>query len=405
MIKKAIIGMLFIALIATIIPAPALAYSYEVEQGTITYGVNFRPAPTTSNQPIRMLQRGEEVEIIERVNANWLKIKDKHGQTGYISSSNQYIEISSKRVQPEPNAVIVRSVNFRTGPSTSNSSMRFLRTGEPVWILEQVNSYWYKASDENNVIGYVSTKDQYVQLTGEIPSPNTEEPETIAPEKPQSNAVIVRAVNFRTGPSTNNSSIRFLQKGEEVMILEQVNSYWYKVQDQNDRVGYVSTNSKYIDSSYEPPYVDLDDSQAVEQIINAGMAYWGTPYEFGSNRNSTLTFDCSAFVRRAFMDAVGLILPSNSRTQADYVRNVGKTSTDLKQLKRGDLLFFMDYLGTSKSNYSGINVQNQRISHVGIYLGNGQMLHTYSVDSGGVRIDTIENRHWEYRLVIGGSAF
>lgn len=398
MMRKTIVGILFIALVATIIPASVVAYSYEVEEGTIIYGVNFRSDPTTSNKPIRMLKRGEKVEIIERVNANWLRIKDQHDQTGYISSSNKYIEISTKKVQREPDAVIVKSVNFRTGPSTSNSSMRFLRAGESIWILEKVNAYWYKAKDQNNVVGYVSTLDQYVKLLN---------PETgvVQPEKPQSNAVIVRAVNFRTGPSTNSASVRFLQRGEEVMILEQVNAYWYKVQDQRGTIGYVSTSPTYIDSSYEPPYVDLDYSQAVEEIINAGMAYLGTPYEFGSNRNSTLTFDCSAFVRRALIDGVGLVLPSNSRTQADYVRNVGKTSTDLKQLKRGDLLFFMDYLGTSKSNYSGINVQNQRISHVGIYLGNGQMLHTYSIDSGGVRIDNIENRHWEYRFIVGGSAF
>ncbi|WP_255433964.1 NlpC/P60 family protein [Ammoniphilus sp. CFH 90114] len=43
------------------------------------------------------------------------------------------------------------------------------------------------------------------------------------------------------------------------------------------------------------------------------------------------------------------------------------------------------------------------MTHNGIYLGNGKILHTYSEQSGGVRMDSIEDNHWEYRLVFGGS--
>lgn len=43
------------------------------------------------------------------------------------------------------------------------------------------------------------------------------------------------------------------------------------------------------------------------------------------------------------------------------------------------------------------------LPHNGIYLGNGKVLQTYSKESGGVRIDSIEGRHWEYRFLFGGS--
>ncbi|RXT07284.1 hypothetical protein EIZ39_12395 [Ammoniphilus sp. CFH 90114] len=59
--------------------------------------------------------------------------------------------------------------------------------------------------------------------------------------------------------------------------------------------------------------------------------------------------------------------------------------------------------GPRKSDYQGIDVSKQRITHNGIYLGNGKILHTYSEQSGGVRMDSIEDNHWEYRLVFGGS--
>src|SRR5690554_4440587 len=64
-----------------------------------------------------------------------------------------------------------------------------------------------------------------------------------------STAKIVSSVNFRTQPSTSSNKIRYLKKGETVSILEKVNSYWYKVKDQNGRIGYVSTSSKYIKAS------------------------------------------------------------------------------------------------------------------------------------------------------------
>ncbi|TYP79710.1 NlpC/P60 family protein [Paenibacillus methanolicus] len=141
-----------------------------------------------------------------------------------------------------------------------------------------------------------------------------------------------------------------------------------------------------------------------QSVINAGMKYMGTPYENGSSRSNTSTFDCSDFVRQAFLDATGVKLPADSRSQATYVKNRSGTTTKWSNLKPGDLMFFMSYKGTSKSAYAGINKSTQRITHVGIYLGNGKVLHTYSKESGGVTISSIAGKHWEYRFVFGGSA-
>ncbi|MBP1996785.1 C40 family peptidase [Paenibacillus eucommiae] len=224
-------------------------------------------------------------------------------------------------------------------------------------------------------------------------------------------AQVVSAVNFRDKPSVNSTSMRFLQKGEKVTVIEKVNDYWYKIKDKNGKTGYVSTSSKYIstvsdnnNSNNGSSGNNLTASAKAQKVIAAGKKYMGTPYEFGSSRLNTKTFDCSDFVRQAFKDGINVTLPSNSRTQADYVKAIGKTTTNWKNLKVGDLLFFMDYKGLKASDYAGINKSKQRISHVGIYLGNGQMLHTYSIASGGVRIDSIDNKHWEYRFVIGGTA-
>jgi len=144
-------------------------------------------------------------------------------------------------------------------------------------------------------------------------------------------------------------------------------------------------------------------SGSIEKVIQIGYDFMGTPYEFGSNRETTTTFDCSDFVRHIFKVGTGTILPSTSAEQADYVQKHSKIKTDWHDLKRGDLMFFMSSQGASKSDYTGLNKSRQEVTHVAIYLGNGQVLHTYSKDSGGVRTDYIEGKQWDYRFLFGGS--
>lgn len=124
-----------------------------------------------------------------------------------------------------------------------------------------------------------------------------------------------------------------------------------------------------------------------ERVIQAGLKYLGTPYEFNSDRSSTRTMDCSDFVRRAYYDATGKWLPGNSRTQAAFVREHGKVTTNWSNLKRADLMFF-------------VNPSTGRISHVAIYMGDGRMLHATS--NNGVHVGTITS-YWNSRFLFGGN--
>jgi len=206
--------------------------------------------------------------------------------------------------------------------------------------------------------------------------------------------------------------MRYMQKGEKVTVTGKPNSYWYAVTDSNGISGYVSTSAKYITVNGQiatPPAAESKPeagsvSKQIEAIIAAGMKYLGTPYEYGSKRDDTRTFDCSDLIRQMFKDAIGVTLPADSRGQGDFVRSKNAVVTDWHKLKRGDLMFFMDYKGTSSSLYSGKKPFSTKISHAAIYLGDGKVLHTYSKESGGVRTDSIEGKHWEYRFLYGGSA-
>jgi cell wall-associated NlpC family hydrolase len=401
--------------------------------------VSFRTGPSTGYDRIRYLQPDEYITILEKINDYWYKATDSNNVTGYLSSNAKYITIVTAPTAPtqtqeqtapstgqqststtvEPNAAIVSSVSFRTGPSTGDSRIRYLQTGEKLWVLSKVNAYWYKAQDINGVTGYLSTSSKYIELIAPLieqqetaPStadeqqaavPVTEQEEPIF--TPDPNATALRSVSFRTGPSIYDSRIRYLQTGEKLWVLDKVNSYWYKAQDKNGTIGYVSSSSYYIDTTYVDYYKKLVPSDAAQMVIDAGMKYLGTPYEFGSSRYNTETFDCSDFVRQAFLDGIELQLPGNSRTQAEYVKEIGKTTTDWRALKPGDIVFFMSYKGYRASDYEGIDKSAERITHDGIYLGNGQVLHTFSKESGGVQVTSIVGNAWEYRMIFGGSAF
>lgn len=398
--KKLIILLLSATVSLTAVPFQALAYSTEAQKIQIVKSVNFREQPSTSGTRIRYLKPGELLDPVSVHNDNWLQVRDASGKTGYVSSSPAYVQLTTIQVKAEPNATIKKSVSFRTGPSTSDSRIRYLREGESVLILEKPNAYWYKIQDANDQVGYVSTNPQYIETRFE----SKEDPEEELFQSPP-NATIVSSVSFRTHSSTDAPRIRYIQKGEKLLVLDKPNDYWYNVQDKNGIIGYVSTSSKYINTTYVEPYKELSPTIAAQKVIDAGKKYLGVPYEFGSNRYDTSTFDCSDFVRQSYIDGIGQTLPGDSRSQSSYVKSIGKTSSDWRNLKPGDLMFFMSYKGSNASSYTDIDKSTEKITHVGIYLGDGNILHTYSVDSGGVRIDHLAGTPWEYRFLFGGSTY
>lgn len=126
-----------------------------------------------------------------------------------------------------------------------------------------------------------------------------------------------------------------------------------------------------------------------DRVIAEGEKYMGTRYQFNSSRSSTRTFDCSDFVRRAYYEATGEVIPTNSRTQAAYIKQNGRTTTNWRNLSKGDLMFFT-------------SPDTGNIYHVALYMGNGYMLHTYSIASGGVRVDRVSG-FWNAQFAFGGN--
>ncbi|MDQ0917308.1 C40 family peptidase [Paenibacillus sp. V4I5] len=143
----------------------------------------------------------------------------------------------------------------------------------------------------------------------------------------------------------------------------------------------------------------------VENVIDTALSFLGTPYVYGSNRLEPSSFDCSDFTRWVYLSALGMDLPWDARNQAAYVDALSKRKyRDISKARRGDLLFFTSFRGNRAADYAGLDASQKPITHLGIYLGDGKIIHSASKKTGGVRIDKIieKNFHLQHRFILGG---
>lgn len=112
-----------------------------------------------------------------------------------------------------------------------------------------------------------------------------------------------------------------------------------------------------------------------EGIVLTALTYMERPYQFGAN--SLFKMDCSAFVQRVF-EVNGIRLPRSTAEQS----KVG-VPVSLKDIKPGDLLFYSTY--------------KPGPSHVGIYIGNGKMVH--ASEKTGITVSRIDEPYWQKRFL------
>jgi len=132
------------------------------------------------------------------------------------------------------------------------------------------------------------------------------------------------------------------------------------------------------------PYADGDGgaaSSAAADLIREAKRYLGVKYQFGAAHYSTSKrFDCSSFVQYLFAKQ-GIELPRTARAQAKLGEEV-----PMDKLRQGDLLFF-EVPGRFKSD--------REVGHVGIYIGDRQMIHASPLPQDGVQITSIDKPYWK----------
>ena len=125
----------------------------------------------------------------------------------------------------------------------------------------------------------------------------------------------------------------------------------------------------------------LATTSRFQALTTYALTYLGNRYKYGGN-NPSNGIDCSGFVKYVF-NKVGVDLPRTAQQQASVGAIVRKS-----ELKLGDLVFF--------------NTLGRSLSHVGIYLGNGDFVHASGVKRG-IQIDTLSTGYFAARFEGGRS--
>ena len=124
------------------------------------------------------------------------------------------------------------------------------------------------------------------------------------------------------------------------------------------------------------------DKYNAEKVIAYAKTFLGTPHKMGGTTAAGI--DCSGLVMVVHAK-YGIMLPHSADEQARY----GAIVSAMKELKRGDLVFFYDSYTTSKF-----------ITHSGIYLGEDEFIHTSN--SKGVVINKVNDPYyWGVRFLFG----
>jgi cell wall-associated NlpC family hydrolase len=119
-----------------------------------------------------------------------------------------------------------------------------------------------------------------------------------------------------------------------------------------------------------------NSSELRDAVMYKIIELMNTPYLWGGMTSNGI--DCSAFCQTVMIKALGIEIPRTSIMQSTVGEEIRR-----EDLKFGDLIFF--------------NTRGNRISHVGIYIGEGIFAHSSS--SGGVKTSSLDEAYYNARYV------
>lgn len=207
-------------------------------------------------------------------------------------------------------------------------------------------------------------------------------------------------------PSAASATICDLVGGD-ILRFVRTKGAWTEVMLPSGKTGWAKSeflkeHTGFISIAKGEGTADSISDKKVEEIIAEAQKLLGVPYLWGGMTAKGV--DCSGLVRISYL-MNGILLPRNASQQIfcgdkvpmkidtrfwdEEARKAQEFSAEMqrrvKNLKRGDLVFF----GTPASAERG-----QRVTHVGIYIGNNHIIHS----SHMVRINSLlptENDYYE----------
>lgn len=344
--------------------------------GSITgTDVRVRSGPGTSYSVLGYVNTGDTYAVTG-VSGNWCRISYS-GQTAYVSgtyirfagggssgsvSSSGSSSSNSSSGVSGTGTINATDVRLRSGPGTSYSILGYVSTGDTMTVTGSSGD-WYKVS-RNGTECYVYGV--YLTLgTSVSGAPAVTDME-------DTEAAVISAVHMRSGPGTSYSSQRVLGAGTTVTITGSTEN-WYRV-TYNGSEGYIFKT--YLTTDVSGASASTSTSEG-ERVVEEAKKHLGVSYVYGGSTPSA-GFDCSGFVYYVYRQC-GYSITRTATAQSAVGSYVSRSD-----LQPGDIVIFYN---SAKSG----------IGHSGIYIGNGQFIHSSS-SAGKVVIsslsDTYYNTHY-----------
>lgn len=245
------------------------------------------------------------------------------------------------------------NLNIRQEASTDSEVVGILTNHNACELLEDAGD-WYKVTS-GKVTGYVNK--QYLVTGDEAESIAEQEIKTVA-------TVNTETLNVRAEKSTE-AAVLSQVGNSEAFTVNSVADGWVEI-SVDDSVGYISqdyvTLAQALPTAKTIEQVKYGDgvSDVRTSVVSYALQFVGNRYVWGGTSLEN-GVDCSGFTMR-ILGKYGISLPHSSRAQPSY-----GTKISASEAKPGDLFFY----GSGRS-----------ISHVAIYIGNGQIVHASNKRDG-----------------------
>ena len=245
------------------------------------------------------------------------------------------------------------NLNIRQEASTDSEVVGILTNHNACELLEDAGD-WYKVTS-GKVTGYVSK--QYLVTGDEAESIAEQEIKTVA-------TVNTETLNVRAEKSTE-AAVLSQVGNSEAFTVNSVADGWVEI-SVDDSVGYISqdyvTLAQALPTAKTIEQVKYGDgvSDVRASVVSYALQFVGNRYVWGGTSLEN-GVDCSGFTMR-ILGKYGVSLPHSSKAQPSC-----GTKISASDAKPGDLFFY----GSGSS-----------ISHVAIYIGNGQIVHASNKRDG-----------------------
>jgi cell wall-associated NlpC family hydrolase len=389
--------------------SPDLLAVQPVAATVIADQANVRGGPGTVYDKLATLPAGASLQLVARYD-DWYKAQADDGRVVWVAAELLDTDMIAAEFLPEATTipappppkvgqVAEEGVNLRDGPGTSYIGMLKLPAGRNLDLLARYGE-WFQVQTTEGQIGWVIGR--YLQIDGGI----VERVETVS-QIPDPNPALVGVireakVNLRGGPGTAYERLGVLGADVQVDLLAR-HKDWLKVRTPRGTEGWVS--NELVDAS---PFVTRRVPQAqkipalpqvAQRTRTAGgirgsvqfapasatsgpaafaLQFVGARYVWGGS--SPRGFDCSGFTKYVYSQ-FGVSLPHSSAGQ--YSTSYGAAISDPAELQPGDIVFF-------------VNTYRRGISHVGIYIGGGNVVQALT-PGRGVGVASLTERYWSSR--------